>query len=537
MKNRIIATILASLFLFTFNVWASSAAGGKAPKNVIMIIGDGMGPEQVGFLMSYARQAPDSIFKDGKTAFDRIMDNGGTLGLSMTNAHNVLVADSAASASQLATGTYSGSEMVGLDHNGDPVSTVLEKAKKIGKSAGLISDTRVTHATPAAFASHQAHRSMENAIAAEMLASGADVMLGGGLRHWIPKEANTKDSAVRKELEKMTEGAVRVKSKRKDSKNLVAQAKASGYDLAFTKAQMEKADGKLLGLFSYSAMPDAIRVSNSLDDPKRTMPTLKEMSAKAIDILSKNNKGFFLMVEAGLIDWAAHYNDAGLMLHEMLRINETIDYVLKWAQNREDTLVIVTADHTTGGFGISYTGKDLPEPKKLPGQQFQDRDHKPGYNFGSPKVLDKIYSQKLSYTDIFGKFDGLAKEKKTAKALAGLVNQYTQFPITESQAQRILATEDNPIYAEGHSYLGSKTVPKLDNKDEFFVYQLYDNRENLLALEVGADQLVVWNSGTHTATPVLVFASGPANAADAFGDLMHHTQVGQRVIDAVTQVK
>ncbi len=534
MKNRIIATILAVLFLITFNVW-TAAADSSAPKNVIMIIGDGMGPEQIGFLMTYARQAPNSIFKDGKTSFDRIMDNGGTLGLSLTNAHNVLVTDSAASGSQLATGVYSGSEMVGLDHNGDPVPTVLEKAKAVGKSAGLISDTRVTHATPAAFAAHQAHRDMENAIAEDMLASGADVLLGGGLRHWIPKEANTKDSAVRKELEEMTKGAVRIKSKRKDSINLLAQAKAGGYDLAFTKAQMEKADGKLLGLFSYSAMPDAIQVSNAMDDASRTIPTLKEMSAKAIDLLSKNEKGFFLMVEAGLIDWAAHYNDAGLMLHEMLRVNEAIDYVLDWAKDRDDTLIIVTADHTTGGFGFSYTGKDLPEAKKLPGKMYQDRDFKPEYNFGSPAVLDKMYSQKLSYTDIFGKFDGLAKEEQTAAALAGLINQYTGFPVTESQAQRILATEDNPIYSEGHSYLGSKTVPKLDNKDEFFVYQLYDNRQNLLALEVGADQFVVWNTGTHTATPVLVFAAGHAGAASAFGDLMHHTQVGQRVIKAVTQ--
>ncbi len=533
MKNRIIATILATLFVFTFSICASFAAGGKTPKNVIMIIGDGMGPEQVGFLMSYARQAPDSTFKDGKTAFDRIMDDGGTLGLSMTHAYNVLVPDSAAAGSQLATGKYSGSEMVGLDQNGDPVPTVLEKAKKIGKSAGLISDTRVTHATPAAFAAHQAHRSMENDIAVEMLASGVDVMLGGGLRHWIPKDANTKDSAVRKELEQVTEGAVRIKSKRKDNVNLLAQAKAGGYDLAFTKAQMEKADGKLLGLFSYSAMPDAIRVSNSMVDPNRTTPTLKEMSAKAIDILSKNEKGFFLMVEAGLIDWASHYNDAGLTLHEMLRVNETIGYVLDWAKNRDDTLIIVTADHTTGGFGLSYTGKDIPTAKKLPGKKFQSRDYKPGYNFGDPAVLDKMYSQKLSYTDIFGKFDGLAKEEQTPAALAGLINQYTQFPVTEAQAGRILATEDNPIYAEGHSYLGSKTVPKLDNRDEFFVYQLYDNRQSLLALEVAADQFVVWNTGTHTATPVLVFAKGPSG--EIFGDLMHHTQVGQRVMDVVTQ--
>ncbi len=499
-----------------------------------MIIGDGMGPEQVGLLLTYAKQAPNSVIVEGQTAFDKIMAQGGSMGFSMTHAKNVLVVDSAASGSQLATGQFSGSEMIGLDANGDPAVTVLERAKAAGKSTGLISDTRVTHATPAAFAAHQAHRKMENEIAVEMLATGPDVMLGGGLRYWIPKEANDKASAVRKELEEMTEGSVRIKSKRKDNENLLAQAKDKGYSLAFNKKQMDASSGKLLGLFSYSAMPDGIRVSNSLSDPERNMPTLKEMSAKAIDVLSQNDNGFFLMVEAGLIDWAAHYNDAGGMLHELMRINETISYALDWAKDRDDTLIIVTADHTTGGFGFSYTGKDLPKAKALPGKMFKDRDYKPGYNFGDPAVLDKLYNQKLSYTDIFGKFDSLPKEGQTPKALADLVAEYTQFPITEAQAARILETEDNPIYSEGHSYLGSKVVPKLDNKDEFFVYQKYDNRQNLLALEVAADQFVVWNTGTHTNTPVLVFTKGPDAARAPFAGIMHHTQLGQRTMDAVT---
>lgn len=538
MKNRLSA-IFAIFFVFFFvtgctqkQVATSEAV--KKPKNVIMIIGDGMGPEQVGLLLTYAKQAPNSVIVEGQTGFDKIMAQGGSMGLSMTHAKNVLVVDSAASGSQLATGQFSGSEMIGLDFNGDPAVTVLEKAKAAGKSTGLISDTRVTHATPAAFAAHQAHRKMENEIAVDMLNAGPDVMLGGGLRYWIPKEANDKASAVRKELEEMTEGSVRIKSKRKDNKNLLAQAKDKGYSLAFNKKQMDASSGKLLGLFAYSAMPDGIRVSNSLSDPERNMPTLKEMSAKAIDILSKDDDGFFLMVEAGLIDWAAHYNDAGGMLHELMRINETISYVLDWAKDRDDTLIIVTADHTTGGFGFSYTGKDLPKAKALPGKMFKDRDYKPGYNFGDPAVLDKLYNQKLSYTDIFGKFDSLSKEEQTPKALADLVNEYTQFPITEAQAARVLETEDNPIYSEGHSYLGSKVVPKLDNKDEFFVYQKYDNRQNLLALEVAADQFVVWNTGTHTNTPVLVFTKGPDTAREPFEGIMHHTQLGQRTMDAVT---
>jgi alkaline phosphatase len=532
----------AGLFLIVALIatGCSTIQAGKATpnagrtKNVIMIIGDGMGPEQVGLLLSYARQAPDTVIKERRTAFDRIMDEGGIMGFSLTYPYDRLVVDSAASGTQLATGRFAGSEMIGADKDGNPVETVLERAIKTGKSTGLVSDTRLTHATPAAFAAHQPHRSLENEIAVDMLDAGPDVMLSGGLRHWIPKEANDKESAVRKELEQMTQGSVTIKSKRKDSRNLLKEAQEKGYSLAFTRSQMDAAQGKLLGLFAYSALPDGISVTHSQDDPKRTIPTLKEMSAKALEVLSENNKGFFLMIEAGQVDWAAHNNDTGLMLHEMIRFNETVDYVLDWVGDREDTLIIVTADHTTGGFGISYNAKDLPQGRDLPGSLFEKREYKPNYNFGDPAVLDKLYSQKMSYYELFrGQFDRLPKEQQTPARLVELVDQYTAFAISESQAAAILATEENPYYIEGHGSLGDTVVPKMGPTGAFFVYQADDNRQNLLAREVAADQMVVWNTGTHTATPVLVFATGSPEAMAPFGKVMHHTQLGQFAIEAI----
>jgi alkaline phosphatase len=424
--------------------------------------------------------------------------------------------------------------MIGADKNGNPVETILEKAIKTGKSTGLVSDTRLTHATPAAFAAHQPHRNLENEIAVDMLNAGPDVMLSGGLRHWIPKEANDENAAMRKALVQITQGSVKIKSKRMDSRNLLFEAREKGYSLAFNRSQMERAQGKLLGLFAYSAMPDGITVTHSQNDPNRTIPTLREMSAKALQLLSKNDKGFFLMIEAGMIDWAAHNNDTGSMLHELLRLNETVDYVLDWAKNRDDTLIIVTADHTTGGFGISYSASDLPQGRRLPGSLFGASQFKPNYNFGDPTVLDKIYNQKISYRTIFrGKFDNLPKDQQTPARLAELVNQYTKFPISESQAAAILATEENPFYTEGHNALGAKIVPKMGSTGAFFVYQTDDNRQNLLAREVAADQMVVWNTGTHTATPVLVFAKGNPEAVAPFGNVLHHTQLGRFAIDAV----
>jgi alkaline phosphatase len=540
MKHKII--LIFSVVIFFSMV--SSCSQKKAnpdlsspanPRNVIMIIGDGMGPEQVGFLLTYARQAPHSVLGDKTTCFDKIMEKDGSLGISLTYAHDVLVTDSAASGSQLATGHASGSEMIGLDYNGDPVPNVLEYAIRLGKSIGLVTDTFVTHATPAAFAAHQPHRKMGDAIALDMLTLGPDVILGGGLGNWIPREANTKNSGVRRELEVITQGSVAIRSKRKDSQNLLAMAREKGYGLVFNRSQLAAASGKVIGLFAASAMPNAIAVSNSLNDPDRSVPTLEEMSLKAIDILSQNDQGFFLMIEAGQIDWAAHSNDAGLMLHEMIRLNDTVNAVLDWAKNRQDTLIVLTADHTTGGFGFSYTARDLPRAKSLPGIMFKDRDYKPGYNFGDPGVLDKIYSQKLSYGDIFDKFYQLSKEEQTPENLAMLVNQYTAFPITMAQAERILETEDNPLYLADNRKFNAKRVPKLDNKDEFYPSQKFSNIHALLALAVAGDQFVVWNTGTHTNTPVLVFTKGSARARRPFAGVIHHTQLGQYTIDAVLE--
>lgn len=500
----------------------------KKVKNVIMVIGDGMGPQQVGLLLAYANQAPNSVITNRTTAFDRLLNEGGSLGLSMTYANNVLVTDSAASATQLSTGQAAGSEMIGANKDGDTAKTILEVAQDMGKSTGVISDTRATHATPAAFAAHQTHRSLENEIAVNMLETGPDIILSGGLRYWIPEEASDKESQIHAELTELTQDSVRIKSKRNDSRNLLTEAQDKGYSLAFNKEQLANADGKILGLFAYSAMNDGIKNTKAKSSDDETMPSLPELTQKALDVLSQNENGFALMVEAGQIDWAGHYNDTGLMLHEMLKINDTLHTILDFVASRDDTLLVVTADHETGGFGFSYSGNDIPEPVDLPGDVFSEAKFAPRFNFGDPSVLDKLYAQKLSYGDIlYGKFDALSDAERTPENLARLVNEFTEFDITAEQAKRILATEKNPMYVEGHKYLGGETAPDMVTNTEFFVYQSDDNRQNLLAREVATKQQVVWATGTHTATPVLVFSTGNKHAQKKFSGIMHHTLLSQ----------
>ncbi|QSX37827.1 alkaline phosphatase [Shewanella sedimentimangrovi] len=509
-------------------------------KNVILMIGDGMGPQQVGLLEDYARRAPQSTYnsKGNKTAISKLGD-AGQVGLSLNapwGNEGSLVVDSACSATQLATGMASGSEMIGLDNQGNTVATILERAKAKGKATGLVSDTRLTHATPAAFAAHQPHRSYESAIAAEMIdASVVDVMLSGGAREFIPSDAASNET-VKTSLTAMGAPASIVKkSKRKDSRNLLAEAKDNhGYQLAFNREQLNAADGeRLLGLFANSGMMDAIAYDACAKTDSCTEPSLREMTLKALDILSKDEDGFFLMVEGGQIDWAGHINDAGWMLHELLRFDEAVDAVYEWVKDRNDTLVIVTADHETGSFGMSYSRKDLPEAQSLPGDGMQGADYKPNFNFGTLDKLDRLYAQSGTFYNMMDMVSAdWAFDGTTGDDWAAAINHYSDFKVTAEQAAPVALREPNEYWVDGHSYLSATVFPKVNDFKEFYVYA-DEVHANLIGRALAADQNVVWGTGTHTAAPVPVFAFGPYGVTKQFSTLQHHVELGQKMAKAL----
>ena len=240
---------------------------------------------------AYAQKAPESIYKGRKTSFEKIAGHPyGRMGLMTHNPSGAIVIDSASAASQIATGVPTLNEVVASDTKWRPVETVLEQAKKSGKSTGLVTDTRLTHATPAAFASHVPHRSLENEIAEQIVNSkNVDVLLGGGLRHWIPKGVG-KDAEVTNSLKDLigpNSGFFKLKSKRKDEINLLLKAqKGRPHELVFDRDQMERSkvkSNKLLGLFSYSGMENGLSHRIKKNNPKRIFPTLKEMTKKALE--------------------------------------------------------------------------------------------------------------------------------------------------------------------------------------------------------------------------------------------------------------
>ncbi len=499
-------------------------------RNIILMIGDGMGPQQLGLLSMYAHRAPNSVVPDRTPAIERMMAEG-TIGLVRTEPHGVLVTDSAAAATQLATGEPAGSEMIGTNDEGNAVPNIVEIAQQQGKSAGLVTDTRITHATPAAFVAHQPHRAMENEIAVDLLEHRVDVMLGGGLRNWTPEAVNNPNSATAMALMQITGGRFPVSSKRTDNRNLLLEARAD-YRLVFDRDSLRRVkSGRVLGLFADSEMHDALTEKGLLDRDDLTQPTLVEMTSKALDLLSQNPRGFFLMVEGGQIDWAGHNSDVGNLLHELLQFDEAVRFVDRWASQRDDTLLIVTADHETGSFGFSYNGTPLPRPKKLSGNVFQEQKFQPDFNFAPLDVLDKIYSQKKSYFQLFQEFDAQPAGRQTAEQLVTLVNASLEFEITLDDAVDILARTRNRQYAAGHPYLGTPTVPRIRDFDSFYVYG-ENSRMNLLGRTVAAQQNVVWGTGTHTSTPVVLVAKGPA--AHGFAGMHHATEIGRRMIQLIS---
>jgi alkaline phosphatase len=524
-----VTTLIKSLTTIVISAALVSPVQATEIKNIILMIGDGMGPQQVGLLESYADLAPHSIYNGQKTALYKLAQQG-VIGASLTHPNDAIVVDSACSATMLATGVMTGSEVIGIDADGNSVETVLEKAKRMGKATGLVSDTRITHATPAAFAAHQPHRSLENEIASDLLSANVDVMLSGGLRHWLPQSADTA-GVISKQLPALSATDLSLKSKRKDDRNLLLEAQQQGYTLAFNKEMLvQSKTEKLLGLFSSSGMNDGIQNSATVNDPQRTQPTLKEMTDKALDILSKDKDGFFLMVEGGQIDWAGHSNDAGTMLHEMIKFDQAVESVYQWAQGRNDTLIIVTADHETGSFGFSYSGYQLPKPQKRSGEAFKHQDYAPNFNFGAFTVLDDLYKQKMSYANMLATLNKLNKDQQTPQNLVSIINSNSAFPITEAQAKAILTDKVNPYHKNDHSYLSATDIPAIHDFDAFYPY---NDRANLIARAQATQQNIVWGTGTHTHTPVNVFAWGPAATILPVSKIMHHSQLGEFIKNQV----
>ncbi len=518
----------AMLLCACFCLLAACAPREPGIKNLILVIGDGAGLQEIGLAMTYARYAHHSTVAGRRLHLERVMADG-TAGILLTHPYGALVTDSAASTTQLATGRYALLETLGLDEKGNRAETIMEKARRAGKSTGLVSDTRITHATPAAFVVHRKDRFAENDIAVDLVDSGTDVMLSGGLRHFLPASAGKDRTAARVKLEGLV-GDKALSSARTDSLDLLDRARRRGYELVFTRKQLTGAGtGRILGLFTPSEMPDAITVHRMRLDRGRRVPTLREMTEKALAVLSRNRKGFFLMVEAGLIDTAGHHSDAGRLLHEVLVLDEVVGFLGEWVKQRDDTLLVIAADHETGGFGFAYSRyrvRDFKAAEK--GGALSNAT----WNYVDPRVLDGIYGQAKSFDAIRQEFNALPPARRTPRSLMRIFNDAVNFHITLDEAGEILAMEENEYHDPAHRELKARDYPRVRDFKEFYVTR-GEMMNNLMGRAIARQQGVVWSAGTHTASPVLVVAFGPAPYSKRFAGVRHSTEAGRLMIEAL----
>ncbi|CAK8583396.1 alkaline phosphatase (plasmid) [Priestia megaterium] len=348
MKKRLIGTAVlsvATIAVLTLsttthsNVKAATAMNNGKAKNVILFVGDGMGTDH----RNAIRLA--TVGTNGKLA----MDDMPAAGRVHTSSGSSFVTDSAAAATAMASGVKSYNGAIGVNMKGKPVQTVLEKAKLSGKATGLVTTSQVTDATPAAFGAHVSNRNAQSDIAKQYLeGSKIDFILGGGEDYWYPKgnpgsypDAPPED---KKEGSKGTEG------------NLVTKAQKLGYTYVDNANQLKYAKGqKVLGLFANEEMfQQAPEGEGDVYNPSVSLP---DMTKKAIDTLSQNKKGFFLVVEEEGIDEMAHNNNASLMIKAGQQLDNTVKMAKKYAKTHPDTLVLVAADHATGGLSLETTDK------------------------------------------------------------------------------------------------------------------------------------------------------------------------------------
>ncbi|QDO82531.1 alkaline phosphatase [Shewanella psychropiezotolerans] len=403
----------------------------SVPKNIVIMIGDGMGPAYTS-AYRYYKDNPDTQEIE-QTVFDRLL-----VGTSSTYPARVsgYVTDSAASATALATGTKTYNGAISVDTNKQPIATIMEKAKALGLSTGVAVTSQINHATPAAFLSHNESRSNYDELAYSYLKTDADVMLGGGQKYFPT--------------------------------SLIKKFEAKGYQYLSDFNQLDSIkQGKVIGLFADVQLPWAIDDSDS--------HKLSKMTAKALELLSQNDQGFVLLVEGSLIDWAGHNNDIAAAMGEMEEFANAIEVVEQYIRKNNDTLMVVTADHNTGGLSIGANGEYRWDTSIIRGVQ------------ASPDFIAN---------------DTLADGDWRARVSLNLgfepnEDELSQLSRARMQGKEVMTTS---------------------------IKHLIDSRSN-----------TGWTTGGHTGVDVQVFATGPA--ARLFAGYQDNTDIATKLISLLPKAK
>ena len=291
-------------------------------KYVFYFIGDGMGINQVNITEVYL-----SAMKGERGSASLLMTQFPVASMASTYAENSDVTDSAAAGTALSTGKKTNNGYIGVDSSYDPLETVAEKARKAGKKVGIVTTVQINHATPAVFYAHQRDRNMYYEIAQDLIPSGFDFFAGGGFNNRDILYDNTQAPDIYPLFEQ------------------AGYFIAKGYDDYKANAGKSK---KTILVHKNWEVPDGIPYA--IDRTGEDL-SLKQITEAAIETLTKdNNKGFFLMLEGGRIDWSAHANDAATTIMEVIDMDDAVKVAYDfYKKHPKETLIVITADHETGG--------------------------------------------------------------------------------------------------------------------------------------------------------------------------------------------
>lgn len=332
---------------------------GATPKNVILVIGDGTGINQISALQYY---------KDGKIHYEDFP----VIGLSKTSSTS-LITDSAAAATAMACGEKTYNKAIGVNAQGQDLVNLTEFMSQKGGSSGLIATSSITHATPASFYAHHTNRNDHEIIASFLPNAPIDFFAGAGLKYF---------------------------RERKDQVNLLDTFAQKGFTIVTSSLKAYPEAKKLGYLLADKDMPTMIEGRGTF---------LEDASNLAINHLSSNEQGFLLMVEGSQVDWGGHDNDFDYMISELIDLDNTLGRLMAYAQKDQNTLIVVTGDHATGGLALSADQGDYNTIKPTFSSTGHNADWIPVFAYGpGAELFSGVYENNM----IFHKIKALLSDQK-----------------------------------------------------------------------------------------------------------------------------
>lgn len=463
------------------NAVSANTAATKVPKYVFLFIGDGMSYPQIQ-LSNYYLSALNDTNNNNKVESKNNLSflNFPVAGSAQTYDSSSFCPDSASTATSISTGhkTYSGT--INMDETKSvSYETISEKLKEqLGYKIGIISTVNLNHATPAAFYAHQASRNDYYEIGAEMIESGFDYFAGGGL--------------------------LKPTGKNGDQKDLYEMAVEAGYNVVKTKADAEKinaSSGKTIIIDETLADSDAMSYDMDLENGEWA---LKDYVKKGIEVLD-NDTGFFMMVEGGKIDWACHANDAASTISDTVALDDAVKEAVKfYNEHPDETLILVTGDHETGGLTIGFAGTDYDT------------------------FLTNIKNQKISYAKYDSDYVSKYKENKTSfedvlKDVQNLFGLVTSSNAAQAKDETLVLTdyEYNKL-KDAYDKTMSGSEEEL-SQEEYVLYGTYEPLTVTITHLLNNKSGVSFSSYAHTGLPVEVLAMGAGQ--DLFEGFYDNTNI------------